>query len=87
MVDNHHTKDAKCTVVLTTLDAYALIRSVHARIDTIDQEVIRLLDVVSNDQGPCTDEIGRIIALDGEKYLLERALNKLYECLRQMKPG
>lgn len=60
---------------LGSVEGYCLIRCCHCRRDEIDRKVTELLTLNQLDN----ESITQVIALDGERFIIDRLLEKLWK--------
>lgn len=63
---------------ITRLDTYVLIQACHCRMAEIDKSVSSVFAEMSEKQ-PDQTSVSAIIALDGERAMVERMLHRLWE--------
>ena len=68
------------TIELSRPETYTLIRACHCRRDDIDKKVAELLMHTQNHVDEAAEHlfVSEIIALDGERFLLDQILARLW---------
>lgn len=62
------------------IEAYCLVRCCHCRMAEIDAGVMKLMDEFVDNGGKLDPVLlSAVIALDGERYIVEQALGKLWK--------
>lgn len=78
-------------VELDIMEAFCLVRCCHIRRDQIDKEVTALLGQINTNGGTEAEEgrfpepalVASIIHLDGERFLIDKALVKLWKSIHE----
>lgn len=68
----------KVAIDLTMIDALCLLRACYCRRDEIDAKMGELLADIQL-SGPDEKQVSAMIVLDGERYLVEQVIEKLWK--------